>query len=124
MSLQSADPGHQPRTVQRLVRCGYPRVGIWSCGTAAFSRAGTGFFMPFALLSLRPFPKSARAAIYRDRHVRRSFMKLTMSINGDDAKDCEVEIVLRGKLGAGSTVDNRSSPRSIIYLTAPGNELE
>ena len=94
MSLQSTDPGHQPGTVHRVVRWDYLREGIWSRGAAAFSRAGAGFFTPFELLSLRPFPKSACAAIYRDRHGGRSFMKFRMPISGDDAKDCEVEIVL------------------------------
>src|SRR5437870_520097 len=96
MSLQPTDPGHHPGTVQRLVRCDYLRVRIRSRG-AAFSRAGAGLFTPFDLLSLRPYPKSACAAIYRDRHGCRSFMKFRIPISGDDAKDCEVGIVLPEK---------------------------
>jgi hypothetical protein len=76
-------------------------VGIWSCGTAAFARAGARFFKLLELLSLRPFPKSARAAIYRDRHGRRSFMKFKIPISGDDEKNCEVEIMLSRKSRTG-----------------------
>ena len=94
MRLKFTDPGHQPRTMRRLVWCHHRLVDIRTRYTAGEDRFATSVVKLPQLLSFGPFPKSARVTTYRDSHDYRPFAGIWTHINGDEMKTCEVRIVL------------------------------
>ena len=94
MRLQFTRPGHQPRTMRRLVWCHHLLADIRIGDIAGYDRFPTSVIELPQFPSFGPFPKSARVTIYRDSHDYRPFAGIWTHISGDEMKTCEVRIVL------------------------------
>jgi hypothetical protein len=89
MRLKFTRPGHQPWTMRRLVWCYHLLADIRTRDAAAEDRFATIVVKLPQLLSFRPFPKSARATIYRNSHDFQPFAGFLISIHSDDMKTCD-----------------------------------